>query len=219
VMVIIPCAILVDMAVQYCTGHHFITPEKAHALLKSNDPFLSGAVFYGAVAGVCLFLAGLIAGFHDNLSAFNKIPERINALAWLKKCLGERRLKAVSGYIKDNLGALAGNFYFGCLLGIASGLGVMLGLPLDIRHVTFVSAFFGFSITALDYEITNYMLMAGLLGIVLVATANLLTSFFLALYVAMKSRKVRFEQWRIFTKTLLSRLNQHPDEFFLPPKE
>lgn len=219
VIVIIPCAILVDMVVQYCTGHHFISPDKAHALLKSNDPFQSGAVFYGAVAGVCLFLAGLIAGFHDNLSAFNKIPERINALSWLKKCLGECRLKAVSGYIKDNLGALAGNFYFGCLLGITSGLGIMLGLPLDIRHVTFVSAFFGFSVTALDYQITNYMLMAAFMGIVLVATANLLTSFFMALYVAMKSRKVRFEQWRIFTKTLLSRLNQHPDEFFLPPKE
>jgi site-specific recombinase len=219
VMVIIPCSILVDMIVQYYTGHHFITPEKAHALLKSNDPFQSGAVFYGAVAGVCLFLAGLIAGFHDNLSAFNKIPERINALRWLKKLLGEHRLKAVADYIKDNLGALAGNFYFGCLLGVTSGLGIMLGLPLDIRHVTFVSAFSGFSITALDYEITNYMLIAAILGIVLVATANLLTSFFLALYVAMKSRKVRFEQWRIFTKTLLSRLNQHPDEFFLPPKE
>jgi site-specific recombinase len=63
------------------------------------------------------------------------------------------------------------------------------------------------------------MWIAALLGIVFVATANLLTSFFLALYVAMKSRKVRFEQWRIFTKTLLSRLNRHPDEFFLPPKE
>lgn len=219
VMVIIPCAILVDLAVQYLTGHHFITADKAQTLLKSNDPFQSGSVFYGAVAGVCLFLAGLIAGFHDNLSAFNKIPERINALPWLKRLLGERRLQGISDYIKDNLGALAGNFYFGCLLGVTSGLGVMLGLPLDIRHVTFVSAFSSFSIAALDYDVSNYVWIAALLGIVFVATANLLTSFFLALYVAMKSRKVRFEQWRIFTKTLLSRLNRHPDEFFFPPKE
>lgn len=219
VMVIIPFAMLMDWLIQYCTGHHFITTEKAHALLQSNDPLHSGAVIYGAMAGVCLFLAGLIAGFHDNLAAFNKIPERINALKWLKKGLGEVRLQSVSDYIRDNLGALAGNFYFGCLLGITSGLGVMLGLPLDIRHVTFVSAFFSFSVSALDFQITYAMLALALLGIVLVATANLLTSFFLALYVAMKSRKVRFEHWRIFTKTLLSRLNRHPNEFFLPPKE
>lgn len=219
IIVIIPLAMLIDYLIQYCTGHHFITPEKAHALLKSNDPLHSGAVIYGAMAGVCLFLAGLIAGFHDNLAAFNKIPERINALKWLKKGLGETRLQSVSDYIRDNLGALAGNFYFGCLLGITSGLGVMLGLPLDIRHVTFVSAFFSFSVSALDFQITYTMLALALLGIVLVATANLLTSFFLALYVAMKSRKVRFEHWRIFTRTLLSRLNRHPNEFFLPPKE
>lgn len=219
VMVIIPCAILVDLAVQYLTGHHFITTEKAQTLLMSNDPFKSGSIFYGAIAGVCLFLAGLIAGFHDNLSAFNKIPERINALPWLRKVLGERRLKGISEYIQENLGALAGNFYFGCLLGVTSGLGVMLGLPLDIRHVTFVSAFSSFSIAALDYDISHYAWFAAVLGVVFVATANLLTSFFLALYVAMKSRKVRFEQWRIFTKTLLSRLNRHPEEFFLPPKD
>lgn len=219
VMVIIPCAILVDLAVQYLTGHHFITTEKAQTLLMSNDPFKSGSIFYGAIAGVCLFLAGLIAGFHDNLSAFNKIPERINALPWLRKVLGERRLKAISEYIQENLGALAGNFYFGCLLGVTSGLGVMLGLPLDIRHVTFVSAFSSFSIAALDYDISHYAWFAAVLGVVFVATANLLTSFFLALYVAMKSRKVRFVQWRIFTKTLLSRLNRHPEEFFLPPKD
>lgn len=219
VMVIIPFAMAIDFLIQYCTGHHFITPEKAQALLLSNDPLHSGAVIYGAMAGVCLFLAGLIAGFHDNLSAFNKIPERINALKWLKKGLGEARLQRISDYIRDNLGALAGNFYFGCLLGITSGLGVMLGLPLDIRHVTFVSAFFSFSVSALDFQITYTMLTLAILGIVLVATANLLTSFFLALYVAMKSRKVRFEHWRIFTRTLLSRLNRHPNEFFLPPKE
>ncbi|HEY0562485.1 MAG TPA: site-specific recombinase [Methylophilus sp.] len=219
VIVIIPFAILIDMLIQYCTGHHFVTPEKAQALLQSNDPLVTGTVLYGAVAGVCLFLAGLIAGYHDNLAAFNQIPERINALPRLKKWLGAQRLQTVSDYIRDNLGALAGNFYFGCLLGVTSGLGVMLGLPLDIRHVTFVSAFFGFSLPALEFQLSHYMIAVALLSIVLVATANLFTSFFLALYVAMKSRKVRFEHWRVFTKTLLSRLNQHPNEFFLPPKE
>jgi len=53
----------------------------------------------------------------------------------------------------------------------------MLGLPLDIRHVTFVSAFSSFSIAALDYDVSNYVWIAALLGIVFVATANLLTSF------------------------------------------
>lgn len=218
IIMVIPISVLIDIIVKFHTGQHFISVEKAHHLLDGNNPFISPAVLYAAIAGVCLFLAGLIAGFHDNLSAFNQIPERVAALKWLQKSLGAHRTNKVALYIKDNLGALAGNFYFGCLLGMVSGLGVMLGLPLDIRHVTFVSAFFGFSAAALDYQMTFYMLYTAILGIVLVATTNLLTSFFLALYVAMKSRKVRFAQWRLFIKTLLSRLNRHPDEFFLPPK-
>jgi hypothetical protein len=64
----------------------------------------------------------------------------------------------VANYIRTDLGALAGNFYFGCLLGAVSGLGVMLGMPLDIRHVTFVAAFFGFSSAALDFQLTYYLI-------------------------------------------------------------
>lgn len=215
---VIPVAILIDSLVQYSSGQHFISPEKAHYLLNSNNPLMSGALIYAAVAGVCLFLAGLIAGYHDNLSAYNKIPERIEAISWLQRLLGKSALHKTANYIRTDLGALAGNFYFGCLLGGVSGLGLMLGLPLDIRHVTFVAAFFGFSTAALDYQLTYSLLSMGVLGIFLVATINLLTSFFLALYVAMKSRKVRFEHWQALIKTLLSRLNRHPNEFFLPPK-
>jgi site-specific recombinase len=35
----------------------------------------------------------------------------------------------------------------------------------------------------------------------------------------MKSRKVRFNQWRALIKSLATRLNQHPGEFILPPKK
>ena len=218
IVVVIPVTILIDVAIQYATGHHFITPTKAHHLLDGNNPLISAAAIYAAVAGVCLFLAGLIAGYHDNLSAYNKIPERIEAVKWLQRLFGKQALHKVANYVRTDLGALAGNFYFGCLLGGVSGLGVMLGLPLDIRHVTFVAAFFGFSSAALDFQLTHYLIATGVLGIFLVATMNLVTSFFLALYVAMKSRKVRFEHWKALVKTLLSRLNRHPNEFFLPPK-
>lgn len=218
IVVVIPVAILIDIAIQYATGHHFITPTKAHHLLDGNNPLISAAAIYAAVAGVCLFLAGLIAGYHDNLSAYNKIPERIEAVKWLQRLFGKQVLHKVANYVRTDLGALAGNFYFGCLLGGVSGLGVMLGLPLDIRHVTFVAAFFGFSSAALDFQLTHYLIATGVLGIFLVATMNLVTSFFLALYVAMKSRKVRFEHWKALIKALLSKLNQQPSAFFFPPK-
>ncbi|MEK9826370.1 MAG: hypothetical protein VW395_08885, partial [Methylotenera sp.] len=57
------------------------------------------------------------------------------------------------------------------------------------------------------------------LGLGLIAITNLTVSFSLALYVAMKSRKVRFHHWRLFIKSLGSRINQHPGEFILPPRK
>jgi site-specific recombinase len=56
------------------------------------------------------------------------------------------------------------------------------------------------------------------LGLVLIGFMNLTVSFGLALYVAMKSRKVRFKQWRLLLRNLATRLNQHPGEFIWPPK-
>lgn len=214
----LPVAMLVGWLIFSTTGEHFITPEKAHAMLDSNDPLHGGAVFYAAIAGVCLFLSGLIAGYHDNLAVYNKIPQRLRALRWLEWLLGPARLDRVARYVENNLGALAGNFYFGCLLGGMSGLGVLLGLPIDIRHITFVSAFAGYSFVALDFMISWQVLAIAMLGILLVGITNLVVSFSLALYVAMKSRKVTFAQWRLLLKTLVKRFIQNPALFLLPPR-
>lgn len=219
VVVVIPMAILVDWLVMQATGHHFIGTEKAHSLLDSNNPLTSLTALYAAVAGVCLFLSGLIAGYHDNLAAYNRIPERLGHLPWLQKLLGRDRLWRITDYIRHNLGALAGNFYFGCLLGFASGLGVMLGLPLDIRHVTFVAAFSGYALSALDFAVGHYIIGTMILSIALVGTINLITSFGLAIYVAMKSRKVRYRHWKAFGLELLTALYRQPGKFLLPPRK
>ena len=219
VIVVIPMAMFIDWLVVQYSGHHFIGEAKANILLDSNNPLISLSALYAGVAGVCLFLSGLIAGYHDNLAAYNRIPERIAHLPLLQRLLGKERLLRISEYIRHNLGALAGNFYFGCLLGFASGLGVMLGLPLDIRHVTFVAAFTGYAFSALDFQITYYMLGTALLGIFVVATINLLTSFGLAIFVAMKSRQVRYRHWKAFALELLTLLYKQPWKFVLPPKK
>jgi site-specific recombinase len=214
----VPVAILIGWSIQVSLGHHFIDVDKAHKLLSDLD-FRHGApLIYAGIAGVCLFLSGLIAGYHDNLAVYNKIPQRLRALGWLKKLLGQPRLDRVAGYIENNLGALAGNFYFGCLLGGMSALGVLLGLPIDIRHIAFSSAFVGFSFMAMDFNITWQMVVIATSSVLLIGTVNLLVSFSLALYVAMKSRKVTFAQWRHLLKNILKRLWKKPSDFFLPPK-
>lgn len=219
VVIAIPMAMLLAWGVLHFTGQPFIDADKANYLLADIDPMRSGALFYAAVAGVCLFLSGLIAGYHDNLAVYNKIPQRLRAVKWMQKLMGIQRLERVANYIENNLGALAGNFYFGCLLGGMSGLGILLGLPIDIRHIAFSSAFVGFASFSLDFMLSWQSAAYIALGLALIGLMNLTVSFGLALYVAMKSRKVRFNQWRSLIKSLATRLNQHPGEFILPPKK
>lgn len=219
VVVVVPVAMLLGWAVLHYTGQPFVTADKAYQLLASIDPVHSGSLIYAAIAGVCLFLSGLIAGYHDNLAVYNKIPQRLRAVNWLQKLLGIPRLDRVADYIENNLGALAGNFYFGCMLGGMSALGVLLGLPIDIRHITFSSAFVGFASFSLDFMLSWQAAVYVALGLVLVGLINLAVSFSLALYVAMKSRKVHFNQWRTLVISLAKRLNEHPAEFIMPPKK
>lgn len=218
VLVVIPLAMLIAWGIMAATGAHFVATEKAQHLLTDIDPFHSLSVFYAAIAGVCLFLSGLIAGHHDNLAVYNRIPQRLKQLRWLKRLLGEVRLSSVADYVENNLGALAGNFYFGCMLGGVAAIGVVFGLPVDIRHITFSSAFLGFSLVGLDFVIEPRQLLIAALGIALIGLANLMVSFTLALSVAMKARKVTFAHWPILLRSVGRRFWYKPVEFLLPPK-
>jgi len=219
VVLAIPMAMAIGWGIFYFSGQHFVSIEKAQHLIADIHPFNSGALLYAGIAGICLFLSGLIAGYHDNLAIYNKIPQRLRAVVWLQKCLGVARLGRVANYIENNLGALAGNFYFGCLLGGAGAIGILFGLPFDIRHIAFSSAFVGYAAVGLDFMLTWQVVVYATFGLILIGFMNLTVSFSLALYVAMKSRKVRFKAWRLLIKNLAKRLIQSPLDFVMPPKK
>ena len=213
----IPVAILFSLAFLHYTGVPFIDTINADHLFADVHP-LSGALFFAAVAGVCLFLSGLIAAYYDNLTAYNRIPERLAQLRWPRRLFGEALAKRFTAYIENNLGALAGNFFFGFLLGGASALGVLFGLPLDIRHIAFSAAFVGYAVTAYDFAVPASLIGITAAGILLIGITNLLVSFSLALYVAMRSRSITFAQGRTLSALMLRRFFTHPLEFFLPPR-
>ncbi|TAH41839.1 MAG: preprotein translocase subunit TatB [Betaproteobacteria bacterium] len=214
--VAIPVAITVGLAIQTVGGSHFVSPEKAHKLLGEIDP-RNGAPFFAAIAGVCLFLSGLIAAYYDNLSAYNRIPQRLLQLHGPRRLLGEARMERVAAYVENNLGALAGNFFFGFLLGGTTALGMLFGLPLDIRHIAFSSAYVGYSVTALDFALPWPAVTFALGGVLLIGLVNLAVSFSLTLTVAMRARRISFAQGRSLGRLLLQRFLKRPQDFLLPP--
>ena len=217
--VAVPVAALIAFAVYFFSGTHFVPPAKAEHLLTEQSLIHSGVVVYAAIAGICLFVAGLISGYFDNYAAYNRIPQRIRQLAWARRLLGEYRLQRVANYVGNNLGALAGNFLFGFMLGGTTLLGFLFGLPLDIRHVAFSSAFVGLAIVGTDFAPNLGLLLWAVLGVAAIGFVNLSVSFALALNIALRSRQVSDTPWRMIVGAVLKCLWRNPREFFLPPKK
>ncbi len=219
VLLALPMAYLLAWLWYFRTGHHLADPEKVQHLLHDLDPLHSLAIFHAAIAGVCLFLSGLISGYYDNKAIYNRIPQRLRQRKTLQKLFGQKRLGQLTDYLENNLGALAGNFYFGIMLGSMGTLGLILGLPLDIRHITFSSAYLGFAFVGADQNLPLHTLLLSFYGLAGIGLTNLLVSFGLALLVALRSRGVHNRQWLPLIGMIGRRFVRNPLQFVWPPRD
>ncbi|MDD3517265.1 MAG: site-specific recombinase [Chromatiales bacterium] len=214
VSVALPVAMLVGVLHSHLLEVPVMDAVHADHLLHKVTPFEGLALLHAAIAGVWLFVAGLISGFFDNRCAYLDLPGRLRGhpmLGWLSEPTRDR----LADFIGHNYGALAGNFLFGVLLGSTAYLGYLMSLPLDIQHVAFGSANLGYvASTRLDG-------LPGLLPwlgfVLLIGAVNLWVSFALALYVALRARGTRIGAMDRLLRAYLSRLRERPLEFLLPP--
>jgi len=211
-----PLACLIALAWTPLTGAPIAPPEKLHKMLQEIHPLASGALFFAAVAGVGLFLSGLVSGYFDNQARYLELGDRVARsprFAWL----GPGRARRLGDYVDAHYGAILGNLFFGMYLGLVGALGVLTGLPVDIRHVAFSSANVGTALVGLGWQEVRAVLPWAVAGVVGIAVVNLLVSFTLALYVAVKSRQLGFAQLWQLAGVLLARLARSPLQFFRSP--
>ncbi|CAM4120674.1 site-specific recombinase [Acinetobacter pragensis] len=219
ISIAIPTAALITYFWQLGMDEPLLNHAKASHLLHSLDPFTSLAIPHAAIAGVCLFLSGLLAGYFDNMAIYRKVGPRLKAHPALKRWMGQDRLDAFASYIERNLGALAGNFLFGIMLGSMGTLGYILGLPLDIRHIAFASANFIQGLMCINGGPEIGLAIVSFLGVLCIGLTNLFVSFTLTIIVALRARRVRFEQWKPLAKLVLTHFLTRPSDFFWPPKQ
>lgn len=218
VMTALIVATSLAMVAQLGTGRHLMGAEKARHLLHELYPLAGGALFFAAVAGVWLFVAGLVSGYVDNLAAYSRTGDRVARLPWLVRSIGAHRAEGAGSYLDRNLGGLGGNIFFGLMLGLTPALGTALGLPLDIRHVAFASANLGYALTALDFRVDALTILRAGAGVAVIGLVNLTVSFSLALWVAMRSRGADFSGVPALFPGLWRQFKANPKRFFIPPR-
>ena len=216
---VIPVAWAIALAWYWIFGTHLVNPVKAEHLIADSHPWHSLALLHAAIAGVWLFVSGLVSGYYDNKAMYTRMGQRVQQLRWLRRLLGEERRARFARYVEDNLGGLMGNFVFGVLMGITGTVGYLLGLPLDVRHVTFSSANLAIGFVGLGQQVDPETIAITFLGIALIGMVNLLVSFGLALWVALRARKVRFRNGFRLLRALGRRLRAAPLDFFIGPRD
>jgi site-specific recombinase len=215
----LPSAAAIFLAWHALTGISPVPDAKALHMLSELNPWASWALLHAAIAGVCLFLSGVISGYYDNLCVFGRIGERIARHPLALRVLGPARTARVAAYVESNLGALLGNLSFGFMLGGVGFIGFLTGLPIDIRHVAFASANTAYGLLTLDGQVAASTIVATVLGVLAVAAVNVLVSYGLAFATALRARRVRYERAELVVRLVLKRLLHRPQDFIWPPSE
>jgi site-specific recombinase len=215
---VIPTALAVDVIVYFLSGDSVLSPEYGIEVLNKHSA-LGMSPLHAAFTGILLWLSSIIAGWIDNWSAYRELPQAIAANRRLKRMLGPSRLQRWADSYQKNLAGWAGNIALGFLLGMSPKIMGFFGLPLDVRHITLASGSLTFAAAAQGFAV--FMMPAfwwALVGVVIIGAMNISVSFFMALFVALRSRRIEGNMRDTIYAMVWKRFLAKPLTFFWFPK-
>ena len=199
--------------------HYNIAATKWESLLIDISPIHSLAIFHAAIAGVFLFLSGIISGSVSNRDKHNQVYFRITEHPFLKRNFGKSRtIKLAKLYEKKGAGIIS-NFWFGVFMGSTASIGLFLGLNLDVRHITFASGNLALALYGANYEVNSWMLFWGIFGIGIIGLVNFIVSFSLSLGLAFRSRAISLFELRFVAASIWIHFKSKPVSFFFPTEK
>lgn len=211
-------ALLLMWLIDLATGIN-ITDTKWHTLLKDASPVHSLAIFHAGIAGVFLFLSGIISGNVSNKNKHNQVYHRIQEHPFLKKTLGQNKANRLAAWLEKKWPGIVSNFWFGIFMGSTHSIGIFLGLNLDIRHITFVSGNIALGAYGADFALNWITWFWSFLGLFFVGFMNFIVSFSLSLGLAFRSRNIPWTEVFPLQKSVWRHFKKHPLHFFFPPKK
>ena len=189
---------------------------KASKMIYELNIFSSPAIFHSAIAGVFLFISGLIAGHVSNKTKYRRVPQRIKEHPALKQILSSGTREKLASFYEKNWGGIISNFWFGVFMGSVSTFGVFMGLDLDIRHITFAAGNFGLGLYGMNFVISTYDVIMSIIGIGIIGFINFTVSFTLSLMLALRSRGIPFRALTSILNAVFNYFLKYPSSFFFP---
>ncbi|MBF6608084.1 MAG: recombinase [Flavobacterium sp.] len=192
---------------------------KWEALVVDQSPLHSPALFHASIAGVYLFLSGIISGSVANRDKHNSVYYRIQEHPLLKKSLGRARAKKIAGIYEKKGAGVISNFWFGVFMGTTASIGLFLGLNIDVRHITFAAGNLALGIYGSGFNVPMEILYWSIVGVGLIGVMNFAVSFGLSLGLAFRSRNVPLSEIRFVMYSVWKHFKNKPLSFFFPTEK
>jgi len=213
-----PMSLFLVWAIQQLSQINIASAKWLH-LVNDLNPIKTPLVLHASIAGVFLFLSGIIAGSISNRDKHNSVYYRIQEHPILKKVFGQAKTNKIASFYEKKWAGIVSNVWFGVFMGTTASIGLFLGLNLDIRHITFASGNLALGLFGHDMELSTEIWIWGILGIGIIGFCNFLVSFSLSLMLAFRSRNLSSKELIKMGKAVWIYFKINPKLFFFPPRK
>lgn len=210
-----PVAMLIIFTTTYFLNYNF-AESKANVLLAELDIRQTPVFFHACIAGVFLFLSGIIAGNVASVNNFTNFYYRLSEHPVLKSVFGKVRMNKIADWMRKKWPGVVSNIWFGFFMGSAGVIGTFLGLPIDIRHITFASGNLAYGLFGAHFNVPIELIIWCIMGVGIIGFGNFIVSFSLSLGIALRSREIPISELKNLTKSVWVRFKKQPMAFFLP---
>ena len=213
-----PVSMLLAIGMSYLSGYNIATKKSLH-LLEDLNIWHTPVFLHACIAGIFLFLSGIIAGNVASVNNFNNFYYRLSEHPFLKGFFGKVRMQRVANWMQQKWPSVVSNIWFGVFMGSAWAIGHFFGLPLDIRHITFASGNLAYGLYGMNFIISLENIFWCILGIGIIGLGNFIVSFGLSLWIALRSREVPASELKYLGRCVWRAFKARPRAFFFPVKE
>ncbi|MFT3794364.1 site-specific recombinase [Flavobacterium sp.] len=215
VLMAFPVSLLGIWVIQQTFGYN-IAAVKWPTLISDLSPIHSLAILHAAIAGIYLFLSGIISGSIANRDKHNQVYYRIQEHPILKRTFGRTKTKRIAKWYEKRWAGITSNFWFGVFMGSTVPIGLFLGLNLDVRHITFASGNLALGLFGSGWQVSNALLLWGIFGIGVIGFVNFIVSFSLSLGLAFRSRDMALSELGLVIASIWQHFKTKPMSFFFP---
>ncbi len=218
VALVFPTALVLGLGMARFSGHPLLDPAQAEHEIRSLS-LLGPTPLFAVFTGVLLFASSIIAGWAENAFVLHRLDSAIHWNPRIRAVLGPERATRWAAWWRRKISVVAGNVALGFLLGLVPALLAGFGIDLQVRHVTLSAGLMGASITTLGLGVLHHgWFWWSVAGVAANGALNVVTSFYLAFRLALRSRSIGAQGRRLVNTALRRRLRHRPLSFVWPPR-